>query len=107
MKTRAFIAYPASDNGKGEIDVDTIWCRIGETRVKLMIHGGEFSPTLSDWRTGYRFCDLRQTRLQLMWKYGHKPRLRDLAQHAVDNVVARNGAEKVLAVMAEKPALNV
>jgi hypothetical protein len=88
------------------------WLRLGlpgDERVrKHKFFLNEDKRTLTDYATGARVTTLNSHRIALMLSRGtdYRPALREVAQHALDTIIADHGLDKVLERLAEFDILN-
>lgn len=78
--------------------------RVGKKRLRCVITG----PALTDWRSGYRIGTILEAKVRAMVARGSHFRLSDhqAAQETMDFLVARAGADRVLAEFAKYPTIN-
>ena len=79
--------------------------QLGDSKHRFVMHDGN----LSDYRSGYRVASLQAVKIERMARISSYTRTTDrqAAQITLDRIVARVGLDKVRAVLAEKPTLNV
>jgi hypothetical protein len=94
----------ATGNALTEVEGTVCLLTLGDKRHRFVIHG----DSVSDYRTGYRLGSYRGKQVLRVVSNPYARRLtdRDAAQLLLNDAVARNGLDRVRAVLAKPPTLN-
>ncbi len=105
----ATILVPTTGHGPLEVTGTVMWFEVGGKRVKFLCHQSlrsDEGKVLTHFASGMCVGKLGNIRLGAYIALGRKISDRDAAKKLVDQAVERNGAENVLAKIAEAKIIN-
>jgi hypothetical protein len=112
MATTITYKVPTAIRATGETRLEersgkVAWLKVGETRVKFVLQGGE-GNTLVHFASGMVVGYLNPIKVEHMCRAGHNARMmsRKAAEVVIARAVARLGAQGLLAKLAAVPVIN-